>query len=161
MVAKKRVRNPNPKANGRPTVYTEELAKEICDAIASSNEGLQALCEQHPHWPTRACIFLWMRRYPGFFDLYTRAKEQQAEVQVDYMLAIANEPHHYIDPETGAERIDSSMLRIKMDAIKWQASKLAQKRFGDKTETIVTNPELLQDSLERKNKLDEKNKKEY
>lgn len=149
------------KKPGRPTVYTEELAKEICDAIASYSEGLQVLCEQNPHWPTRACIFLWMRKYPGFFDMYARAKEQQAEVQVDYMLEIANEPHKYIDPETGAERIDSSMLRVKMDAIKWQAGKLAMKRYGDKTETIVTNPELLQDSLERKNKLDEKNKKDY
>lgn len=154
-------RNPNPKANGRPTLYTEELAEEICQGIASTNEGLQALCDRNSHWPDRATIFIWMRKYSEFFNRYTKAKEHQAEVQVDYMLALANEPHKYIDSETGQERTDVPMLRVKMDAIKWQASKLAMKRYGDKTETVVTNPELLQDSLDRKNKLDEKNKKDY
>lgn len=161
MVAKKRIRNPNPKPTGRPSLYTEELAEEICNAIASSNEGLEHLCAANPHWPERANIFIWMRKYPGFRDKYMSAKEQQAEVQVDYMLALANEPHKYVDPDTGFQRTDVPMLRVKMDAIKWQASKLAPKRFADKTETIISNPELLQDSIERKNKLDEKNKKDY
>lgn len=157
----KRKRPEELKPMGRPTIYNEALAEEICNGIASSNQGLQALCDQYPHWPDRGSIFIWMRKYPDFFNRYTKAKEQQAEVQVDYMLALANEPHKYIDPETGIQRTDVPLLRVKMDAIKWQASKLAQKRFGDKTETVVTNPELLQESLEHKQRLDEKHKKEY
>ena len=149
------------KRAGRPSLYTEELAEEICNAIASSKDGLEHLCAANPHWPERANIFIWMRKYPGFRDKYVNAKEQQAEVQVDYMLELANEPHKYVDADTGSTRVDVPMLRVKMDAIKWQASKLAPKRFADKVEPMVTNPELLQDSLERKNKLDEKNKKEY
>lgn len=149
------------KTLGRPSTYTDELAQEICDAIASTNEGLVALCEQNPHWPTRANIFIWMRKFPAFFDMYTKAKEHQCEVQVDYMLALSQEPHKYVDAETGCTRVDVPMLRVKMDAIKWQASKLAQKRFGDKVEPQIVNNELLQDSLDRKQQLDEKNKKEY
>jgi len=149
------------KKNGRPTLYTEELADEICNAIASCHLGLDHLCRENSHWPDRSIIFIWMRKHPGFYDKYIKAKEHQAEAQVDYMLTLANEPHKYIDGETGQERTDVPMLRVKMDAIKWQASKLAIKRYGDKTETVVTNPELLQDSLDRKNKLDEKNKKDY
>jgi hypothetical protein len=146
---------------GRPTIYSEDMAEEICQGIASSNEGLKTLCEQNPHWPDRATIFIWMRKHSAFFDQYTKAKAHQAEVQVDYMLALANEPHKYICPETGQERVDVPMLRVKMDAVKWQASKLAPKRFADQQITNVVNPELLKDSLERKQQLDEKNKKEY
>jgi terminase small subunit-like protein len=160
-VMTKKKRPEDLKPMGRPTIYNEALAEEICTGIASSNLGLRALCDLNPHWPDRASIFIWMRKYPVFFDQYTKAKEQQAEVQVDYMLELANEPHKYIDPETGIQRTDVPLLRVKMDAVKWQASKLAQKRFGDKVEPQIVNNELLQDSLDRKQQLDQKNKKEY
>lgn len=116
---------------GAPTKYTEELANEICDAIASSRCGLQTLCQQNPHWPAKANIFIWLRKYPAFRDQYTRAKQDQGFVSVDYMQELMNEGHHYID-ENGNERVDVGMLRVKIDAIKWQAEKLLSKQYGQK-----------------------------
>jgi len=145
---------------GRPTKYTPELGEEICDAIASSELGLVHLVDSHPHWPHRATIFIWMRKHPEFRDMYTRAKEDQVEVSVEHMQEIMNEPHKYEDLETGFIKLDHNMLRLKMDAIKWQASKLKPRKFGD-AKVEEANNDLHEDVIQRKHDLDERNKKEF
>ncbi len=149
------------KKSGRPSMYTPELADEICDAIASSELGLCHLVDAHPHWPERPVIFLWRRRHPEFDDKYMRAKEAQVEVCVEHMQEIMNEPHKYHDLETGHLKLDHNMLRIKMDAIKWQASKLKPKKFGDSKEQIPLNNEIDLDCKKRMQEMDARNKKEY
>lgn len=146
---------------GRPTLYTSELADEICDAISSSEKALAHLCDENPHWPCRPQIFVWLRRYPEFADKYTRAKEHQVEVCVDYMQELMNEPHKLVDEETGGVKIDVAMLRTKMDAIKWQAGKLKPKKYGDNNKTEEVNHDIHNDAVKRKHELDEKNKKSY
>jgi len=146
---------------GRPTNYTPKLADEICDAIASSELGLAHLVDANEHWPARGTIFIWMRRHPEFRDKYTAAKEDQQDVCVEYMQEILNEPHKYIDKETGSTRIDVSMLRVKIDTMKWQASKLKPKKFADKIDMSIPENEILEDSLKRKQELDAKNKKDF
>lgn len=118
------------KKNGRPSHYNIQIADEICNALASSEKGLIQLCKENPHWPERANIYIWMRKHPEFRLKYTAAKEEQIEVSVDYMQDLANEPHTYID-EQGNTRVDVSMLRVKIDVFKWQASKLKPKKYGD------------------------------
>ncbi len=114
---------------GRPTKYTPELAEEICNAVASSGDGLQVLCDANPHWPGRCNIFIMMRKHPEFRAKYVAAKQEQCEVLVDYMQEIMNESHKYTD-EFGNERIDVPMLRLKVDTIKWQACKLLPRQYG-------------------------------
>lgn len=149
------------KKSGRPTMYTPELADEICDAIASSELGLCHLVDQNPHWPERQIIFIWRRRHPEFDDKYTRAKEAQVEVSVEHMQEIMNEPHKYEDYETGVIKIDHSMLRLKMDSIKWQASKLKPKKFGDNKVQELINTEVDEDCKKRYADMDKKNRKEF
>jgi len=145
---------------GRPTDYNDQIAEEICASIAASERGLIYLCEQNPHWPCRAQIFVWLRRYPEFADQYARAKEYQVEVSVDYMQELMNEPHKYVDEETGYTRLDVAMVRAKMDAIKWQAGKLKPKKYGDAKIEDASNV-LHEDVIKRKDELDERNKKEF
>ena len=145
---------------GRPTLYTPELADEICDAISSSDNGLAHLCVNNSHWPSREQIFVWLRRYPEFAHKYTQAKECQVEVSVDYMQELMSEPHRFVDQETGQIRIDVPMIRTKMDAIKWQAGKLKPKKYGDAAPQQIIN-NIAEDTFAHKHKLDEKNKKDY
>lgn len=146
-------------AGGRPTDYNDIIADEICDAIASSEKGLQHLCAQNPHWPTRQQIFVWLRKHAEFADKYTKAKSNQVEVSIDYMQELVNEPHHYID-DNHNERVDVGMLRTKIDAIKWQASKLAPKKYADKVIQEVTQTNTLEDINKRKETI-QKAEKEY
>lgn len=162
MATKKAQDVPKPKKPiGRPTGYNDKIADEICDAIASSEKGLAHLCEANPHWPARQHIFVWLRKYPAFYDKYTRAKESQVEVCVDYMQELMNEPHKFVDEETGFTRLDVPMLRTKMDAIKWQAGKLKPKKYGENRNEEIGNGLIHEDIVKRKHELDEKNKKEF
>lgn len=149
------------RGRGRPTKYTPELADEICAAIASSELGLVHLVKQNPHWPERANIFIWRRKYPEFRDKYTRAKIDQVEVSVEYMQELMNEPHKYFDEELGREVVDVSMMRLKMDAIKWQASKLMPKKYGDQKDLNTQNDDLNEDCKKRYEEMDKQHRKEY
>jgi len=144
---------------GRPTLYTPELADEICEAIASNKEGLTSLCNARAHWPHPSNIFIWLRRYSDFREKYAQAKAEQVEVSINYMQEMMEEPHLFVD-DNGNKRVDVPMLRVKIDAIKWKASKLQAKKYGDnKQDEIKTD--LLDESLKRKHELDEKNRKEF
>lgn len=146
---------------GRPTTYDFKLAKEICDATASSELGLFHLCEQNPHWPARSTIYLWLRTHKEFSEIYTKAKEDQTEVSVGYMQEMMNESHKYEDRETGQIRCDVPMMRLKMDAIKWQAAKLKPRKYGDFKQEELSNTDIHEDSMKRKQEMDEKYKKEF
>lgn len=133
---------------GRPSKYTPELADEICAAIASSELGLVHLVNQNPHWPDRATIFTWRRVHEEFRNKYAQAKEEQCEVVVEYMQEVMSEPHTYIDFNSGQMRVDVPMLRLKMDTMKWHASKLARKKFGDDYKETVENSGLSQSAID-------------
>lgn len=144
---------------GRPTLYTPELGDEICEVIASHKEGLTSLCAKRDHWPAPANIFIWLRRYPDFREKYAQAKSEQVEVSINYMQEMMEEPHHFVD-DNGNNRVDVPMLRVKIDAIKWKASKLQPKKYSDSKNEEIKN-DLLEESIKLKHELDEKNKREY
>jgi hypothetical protein len=151
------------KKNGRPTLYTPELAAEICEVIASNKGGLSQLCAERPHWPVPSNIFIWLRRYKEFRESYATAKSEQVEVSIDYMQEMMTEPHHYTD-ENGNKRVDVGMMRVKVDAIKWKAGKLQAKKYGvnQSDEALIHhNQALLDELLKLRAELDDKNKKDY
>jgi Bacteriophage Sf6, terminase small subunit-like len=150
------------KKRGRPTLYTPELADEICDVVATNSCGISTLCEQNPHWPAKTNLYIWLRKYPDFRNKYTQAKEDQVETYVELMQEVLEEEHHYID-ENGNKRVDVGLLRVKIDVIKWQAGKLKAKKYGDKLETLQLDKdsELHKSVMEHKHRLDELNKKDY
>lgn len=121
---------------GRPTEYNEELAEEICEAIATTDLGLGALCKLNPHWPEERSIRRWIYRHPFFSHAYARAKECQMDNLVEEALEIARNGSRdtYID-DNGKEKCDHEWVqrsRLIVDTIKWTACKLKAKKYGDK-----------------------------
>jgi hypothetical protein len=146
---------------GRPTKYTDELADEICDVVSASELGLLHLVNLNPHWPDRSNIFKWRLRHPYFRDRYLKAKQDQADVVVEYMHELMNEPHVYFNPETGQNKVDSPLLKLKLDHFKWHAAKLKPKEYGDTKQLETVNTDISDDCKKRYQDLDERNKKEY
>jgi len=146
---------------GRPSTYTPELGKEIAEAIASSELGLIHIVEQNPHFPHRATIFKWRTLHKEFGDMYARAKEEQMDVVVEYMQELMSEPHKFEDPSTGREIIDVPMLRLKMDTMKWHASKLKRKKYGDDYKESAESSVLSQASLEHDKLVEDDHKKDH
>lgn len=126
------------KQAGRPSIHTPELAKEICDTIATSSKSLQTLCQMYSHWPSFNAIYEWIAdNRCGFGEMYAKAKEAQSDYLVDDILRIIDKPETFID-ESGQERNDVAMMRLKVDSLKWQAMKLKPRKWGDRIEVSAS-----------------------
>lgn len=113
---------------GRPSTYSEELADIICEAVASGG-ALYRMCEERDDLPAERTIYQWLERHPEFAQKYARARERQADRNADEIVMIA-------DTEADPQR-----ARVRMDARKWRASKLAAKKYGEKVTQEVTGSE--------------------
>ncbi len=149
-------------------MYNEELAQEICNAIATHAQSVQSLCNENPHWPDRDTIFAWIVRYPDFNSLYARAKRSQAEVMVDELLDVADDKSgDMIVSPNGKITIDSEYInrsRLRIDTRKWIACKLIPKVYGDRgiiDEVKDNQDELRNELLSLREELALKNKKDY
>ena len=120
---------------GRPSIYTPELAAQICAHIADG-KSLRAIAalDGMPHQDT---IMAWLDgSKPAFSEQYARAREAQADKLAEEALQIADDGRSdtYLDAE-GNERTDNEVIqrsRLRVDTRKWLASKMAPKKYGDK-----------------------------
>lgn len=130
---------------GRPSSFTPEIAAEICARIAEGR-SLRSICTDEDMPPART-VFDWLASRPEFSQQYARAREAQADALAEECLDIADDGtndwmERQSESEKGAgvnngwvlngEHVQRSRLRI--DARKWYASKLAPKKYGDKIE---------------------------
>lgn len=132
---------------GRPTIYCEDIVNRICEEIATSKKGIEAICKNNPDLPDYKTIFNWLRKYPEFLQRYTLAKDNQAEFLVDHILDIIDCSHIFKD-ENGNEKPDATIMRVKIEALKWQAGKLKPKKYAEKPDTttvVVKHEDWLKD----------------
>jgi len=111
---------------GRPTIYSDEIAEKICDRLASG-ESMVQICRDE-EMPGLRTVMRWAALNADFGTEYARAREAQAEVMDDKIMTTA---------EVAGD--DPAAARVKIDAYKWRAAKLAPKRFGDST-TLKGDP---------------------
>jgi len=124
---------------GVPCTYTEEMGAEICEVISKTPDGLKVLCERYAHWPDDQTIYTWLLKYPAFSSAYTRAKSSQVEVELDKVNTIIRDlkAYEHMDPVTGKISLDNGVInaaKLEIDFIKWKASKLKRKKYGDRIE---------------------------
>lgn len=104
--------------------YNETIAKDIIKQI-SEGKSLRKACVKKGY-PTPQSFYDWIKRKDyllngsPLIDQYTHAREVQAEGYADDIM-------HIVDTEE-----DTNRARLKVDAIKWIASKLKPKVYGDK-----------------------------
>lgn len=113
--------------------YTVEMGNRICEEIALG-KSLRAICKPEG-MPAASTVCLWLTENPKFAEQYTRAREAQADYLAEETIEIADDSRQdYIQTENGpvfnSEHVNRSRLRV--DARKWFASKVAPKKYGDK-----------------------------
>ncbi len=130
-------------ARGRPTDYSEEFAKRICDFIATHTEGTSELCRLFDWLPDESTIRLWRFKNRDFSLMYLAAKSFQSELMIEQVNNVySNEILYYTDSD-GNERIDSpsvSLAVAKANTLKWQAARLAPKIYGERKDHEPQNP---------------------
>ena len=118
------------KKTGRPAMYSPELADEILRRLEES-ESMVKICNS-AGMPSRTTVFKWIETDKSFADKYARAKDVGLEMMAEEMLKIADDPVGSTD--TGAT--DSGAVqkqRLQVDTRKWLLSKLAPKKYGERT----------------------------
>lgn len=130
---------PSGRPNGRPTMYSDELAQKICDLIASSTDGLQKLCDAHDDLPAKAAtIHSWRWRNDNFNDMYMKARSAQCDLLVEECLDIADDTSRdTVINANGQEVCNSEYVnrsRLRVDTRKWLATKLLWKVYGNRPE---------------------------
>lgn len=130
-----------PKKMGRPSKYTPELAKEICERLANG-EPLRKICRDD-HMPSWVAIYDWMVRDDKLGDqgaglslAIARAREvgQDAMAERAY-LEMYQEPERILSE--GGGRIDSGYVQLVKARAEITLKLLAKwnpKRYGDRVE---------------------------
>lgn len=145
---------------GRPTDYNAEIAKRICDIVATHTLGYKRLQKLYEDLPDESSVRLWRLTYPEFSMQYAQAKLAQCELLAEECLDIADDSRNdWIESlnenEQGegwrlnSEHINRSRLRI--DTRKFFASKLLPKKYGDFVgqNNEEKNKALHEESMER------------
>jgi hypothetical protein len=127
---------------GRPSSHTPEVAAALCELLMGG-KTLREACAVDG-MPSVSSVMRWLHDdVAGFRQQYARAREVQAELDVDDQVAIADHPQRYatvsvrkdgqgtlipvlvaLDPAEVANR------RLACDARRWRASKMAPKKYG-------------------------------
>lgn len=135
-----------PKKMGRPVVITEAIIERICEEISTMPISLKTICKPKD-MPAVSTVWRWIAENNDFKDRYARAKEAQANLLAEEILAIADDSRQdeevRFDQDGNEYTVENkeyvNRSRLRIDARKWLAAKLLPKRFGDKVEIESNN----------------------
>ena len=101
--------------------FAPEIANAICERLAAG-DSLRKICgsDREDGFPCQTVVYQWLATNEAFAKQYAHARETQGETYAD----------RAVDEALNAS--DAALGRLKMDALKWAASKLAPKKYGDK-----------------------------
>lgn len=112
---------------GRPSKFSQELAEKICEQIAHG-KSLRAICAEDD-MPSTSTVCKWLNENQDFSEQYARARDRQADYFFEEIIEISD--------SVEAESASVAKARLQIDARKWAVSKLAPKKYGEKTELDV------------------------
>ena len=140
---------------GRPPVMKSSMEEEILDRL-TLGESARSICrdEHMPGWTTM-CKYL--KENENFANQYARAKQCGIEHRLDegYERAL-DESRDVMEDVVHKENADGSITefvkkksdntavqrdKLIIDLIKWEASRLHSKKYGDKIQQEVTGAE--------------------
>lgn len=130
------------------TDQKEAILQGIFLKIADGSSARQAIIESEI---SNAAFFEWLLKDTSkqYAESYARACEIRAEKLTDEILQIADEANADIvgvDEKTGKPIVNGEAInrsRLKVDARKWLAGKLAPKKYGDKID-VTSKGESIQ-----------------
>lgn len=126
-----------PKApRGRPSKYTPELAKEICDRL-SEGTPLAEICRDE-HMPAVRTVSDWKTSHPDFSADFAHARDEGYDAIALQCLQIADETEFDTIPTKEGDRANTEWISRSKLRVETRLKLLAKwdpKRYGDKLET--------------------------
>jgi hypothetical protein len=120
---------------GRPTLYSEALADEICRRLANG-ESLSKICRS-AGMPVFSTILGWaLNPEHAFYDRYARARDIGYRHLAEELLEISDDSKGDLaQGEDGRKSVDHEHIaraRLRVDTRKWMLSKMLPKLYGEK-----------------------------
>jgi hypothetical protein len=119
--------------SGWNTSYSPELCGIICDELIAGR-SLREICRE-PKMPHLSTVRRWVLKYPDFYELYTKARQSQADTLAEDILEIADSGAGEGDTMVAVNR-----ARLQVDARKWLAARMGPKRWGGKLDESEDGP---------------------
>ena len=130
-----------------PQSHDREKAASAILAEIAAGMSLRVACAQ-PGMPTTTAFMRWLAEEneegERLREQYARARARQAEAIAEELLEIADEKCVTVQHDEAGQvevKFDSALVqdkRLRVDTRKWLLSKLAPKKYGDKTTTEHT-----------------------
>ena len=123
---------------------SEELLEQIFERVAKG-ESLNRICSE-PGMPARKTFYEWVAEDETVLRRYEFAMIMRADTYAEETIEIADDNRFdtRID-DNGREVTDDEAInraRLRVDARKWYAGKLAPKKYGDKVlNTVEGDPD--------------------
>lgn len=118
---------------GRPSGLTAEIAEMVCEGVASG-KSTRVMCLTAGI--SQSMLWRWLDKVDWFREQYARAKERCADVYAEEIIEIADDSIGDMRMDkSGNKVVDQEVVaraRLRIDARKWYASKVAPKRYGER-----------------------------
>jgi hypothetical protein len=121
----------------RPSEYSFDMCKEICDEVANG-ANIKNVLNSRKEYPDFSTWCRWKRENDELYNLYVRSIQDKAE-SVD-----AQMDEIWDGCKSGL--YDPSTARLLIDTLKWKAGKYYPKMFGDKIDH-TTDGEKIQSTV--------------
>jgi hypothetical protein len=106
------------------TTYNQKTADAICERLANG-ESLRSVCRD-PKMPDKRTVLRWLISNESFRTHYAESKDMGIEERFESM-----------EEDVRAES-DTPRARLIWDMRRWELSKLAPKKYGEKIQTELT-----------------------
>lgn len=127
----------------RPTIFSQELADQLIQALAEG-QTLRQVCAGE-NMPAPSTVLDWVAKdRQGFKEQYRLAREFGYLLKFDEMFEIADDGRNdwmasQNEDDTVAYRLNGEHVqrsRLRIDTIKWALAKALPKVFGDKVALV-------------------------
>jgi hypothetical protein len=113
---------PPRKKMGRPTLYSDDLADDICDRLVNGGTTLRRICAEEG-MPTVSVVYNWRHTHPDFGEKFQEARRRQADMLRDE----ADEIRLRLLEGT----IEPSAAVVALRNIEWNLARLRPDIFGE------------------------------
>lgn len=114
-------------------------------ARLAAGESLRAICRDEG-MPNRQTVLRWVAADPVLRDQYARARDEGLDAIGEELLEIADDGRNdWVEREAANGKVEIvpnqdhiNRSRLRVDARKWYLSKLAPKKYGDRSAVELT-----------------------
>ena len=117
-------------------VYDDVTKNVMVDSLLvqiEAGKSMREVCRMDG-MPDHTTVIRWMRDDAFLATRYARARMAQADVLFDRMEAV--------EEAVSAGTMDSHAARVVLDSMRWRASKLAPKVYGDRLDVSVSDSRI-------------------